>query len=445
MTPLTHVPTNRGRAAATAAATKSEKVSLVGERPRTAASARSPLPSNESPVPPPYLSPSSAEEQQKNERASKQVAVGGHYLGTAAAAGSGGGPAAAASAVPAPATAAARAGAPILNSTLLDALEETRLNLQIAVIERRQNDVQQEREAHALQRKAEKARRTIASLQEEVAAEKRLNAEFAARESTTKGELCSGGEAAYLPEMTPIKLSRGDRVDSWKEKATRKQLKEICRRHAKESDALAIKIAAVTEKLEARNTLQSKSKSGSGRALKEQLKGLVSLALQNRRRHDRELQQVSRQLLNRANAVYGPCGGGAASAAAAADPTLAKEWASLMARIDFMPQGLRELVHARVFPVLETKGTKAAVVVVDKVEQEYLEKIWKETQESGQNSVQEALDLVHSVARMQPEAAAGEKQNEEMEEKKKRKETKETKKKKKAQEKPEGGGRWLCR
>ena len=83
--------------------------------------------------------------------------------------------------------------------------------------------------------------------------------------------------------------------------------------------------------------------------------------------------------------------------------------------------------------------TVPARVAVSRVNLERDRRAWKETQESGQNSVQEALDLVHSVARMQPEAAAGEKQNEEMEEKKKTKETKETKKKKKAQEKPEGG------
>ena len=166
---------------------------------------------------------------------------------------------------------------------------------------------------------------------------------------------------------------------------------------SKESDAQALKIEAVTEKLA--NLKRAQGKSRDVRALKEQLKGLVAAALQSRRMHDREIQQVSRQLLNRANAFSA----GGRGEEAAADPTQTKHWAKLMARIDFMPQGLRALVQARVSPVLETEGIKAAFAAVDKVEQEYLRKIWKETQGSEENSIQEALDLVHSVARMQPD------------------------------------------
>ena len=249
MTPLTR-PAGQPTAATAAAAstTPSDKVPLVDivERSDTVASARSPLPSNNSPVPPPYASPSAEEQHQTKEAPAEKSPLGSNnegvakplappvmvstHLPTVAAAAviTTTTPAAAPSLHPRPAR-SLPPPPPAIDSTLLDALEETRLNLEIAVIERRHTDIQHARKAHALQHKAQKAQKTIASLRKEVATEKRLNAELAAKEAQTVGE-----EATYLPAMSPINLKRGDRVGAWNETATRKQLKELCRRHAKQ-------------------------------------------------------------------------------------------------------------------------------------------------------------------------------------------------------------------
>jgi hypothetical protein len=255
------------------------------------------------------------------------------------------------------------------HSDLLDALEHTRANLELAIAERKHSDLQGAEEVHQLRRQVKATQRANTALQLEVAADKDKKQQHTQQ---------------HLSPITPIKLQRNDKVQSWEDPTTRRTLQELCRRHAKESDAQAAQIATVTSKLQA---FTGQPKTSEVARLKRELSGLVSQALQTRRQHDRELQQVSRQLLQRPDAV----------------PMLKnshKKWGQLMSRIDFMPKGLRELVKVRVGPALAANDYEAAAAKIDAVEHEYLVQIWKETKETGEESVGEALDLVQSIASM---------------------------------------------
>jgi hypothetical protein len=119
-------------------------------------------------------------------------------------------------------------------------------------------------------------------------------------------------------------------------------------------------------------------------ALKQGLSALVAEALETRRRHDRELQQMSRQLLHRPDAM--PTGGSSRV-----------QWAELMARVDFMPVELRTLAERQVKPHIAANDFRQARAEVAAVEAQYLQRIWKQSQQAEEAVAADALTLLSGV------------------------------------------------
>lgn len=283
---------------------------------------------------------------------------------------------------------------------LVRELELTRANLTIAVRGHQRIDEEAIGTVYSLQRQLAQARETIAMLADDRA---HLMSELSAA-SSSPDQSCApvnngaatileptveaSSEAGCIPQLTPVRLRYGSRIDWHADPSVQDVLSELSVRQAEEAGRAATAVTSAVA------TLKS-AKPGDGASMYRVKRDVcihAATALEVRRRHDREMQQVCRLLLEVGHPVAPNLGHAA-------------EWAKVATSIDFLPEVLRSTALKQIGPLLSRGMFDTAREELCLLEAKYLLKMATDIGRADRFAIREIVSTISTVQDMGHSAA----------------------------------------